>query len=402
MTRIIFSTTYNEPALLRMAAAAGEAGMLEAFISAEVPGDSLVRDLDRIPVVGRRGAEALRRLSANVPSDPAVRSRLFAAALLRLILWRIRFRGHAVDRVVTTPFDWTVARDLNGHSGSLFLGMPYSSEMSLKRASAKGMVTVLFNVNSDMHAENQAIKREARVAGIKARSLWPRSIVDKVDREMAEADFVLVLSDVVRERLLKSGVPDSKIVVIPNGVDTKTFRPGNNHAGADKLNLLYVGVISLRKGIHYLNDAARLAQPYIEKCSVIGGVVDKELIGRTPYLQYEGMKSHSGVATALQAADVFVFPSLFEGMARAVLEAMASGLPVITTREAGYEGVIRSGENGFLVPARDPAAIAEVIRYLAQHPFELCRIGQEARKTAEEYTWDRLGQTFVQWADALS
>ena len=402
MTRITLSTTYNESAILRIAAAASKAGMLEAFISAEIPGDSLTGNLARVPVVGRRGAEAFKRLAANVPRDPAVRSKLFAADMLRLALWRIGFRGHAVDNVVTTPFDWAVARALKGNPGSLFMGMPYSSEMSLKRASAKGMVTALYNVNSNMHAENQAIKREARAAGIKPRSLWPKSMVDKVDREMAEADFVVVQANSVREGLVRGGIPDSKVVVIPNGVDVEKFTPRGNYTNSGKLKLLYVGVISLRKGVHYLNAAAGLAQPYIEKCSVIGGVVDKELIDRTPHLHYEGIKSHSGVAAALRAADVFVFPSLFEGMARAVLEAMASGLPVITTKEAGYEGVIRNGENGFLVPARDPAAIAEVIRYLAQHPSEISKIGQAARKTAEEYTWDRLGQTFVQWASALN
>jgi glycosyltransferase involved in cell wall biosynthesis len=84
-----------------------------------------------------------------------------------------------------------------------------------------------------------------------------------------------------------------------------------------------------------------------------------------------------------------------EGMARAVLEAMASGLPVITTAEAGYGGVIRDGENGFLVPARDPHAIADVLKRLAADPVLRADVGRAARASAEDLSWERHGRGFL-------
>jgi glycosyltransferase involved in cell wall biosynthesis len=74
---------------------------------------------------------------------------------------------------------------------------------------------------------------------------------------------------------------------------------------------------------------------------------------------------------------------------------MAAGLPVITTAAAGYEGIIRHRENGFLVPEADPEAIASVLIELADVPALAASVGQAGRRTAEEFTWDRHGRAFV-------
>jgi glycosyltransferase involved in cell wall biosynthesis len=82
-------------------------------------------------------------------------------------------------------------------------------------------------------------------------------------------------------------------------------------------------------------------------------------------------------------------------MALVVLEAMATGLPVIVTRESGYEGVVRDGVEGFIVPARDPEAIAHKVEVLAEDAGLRLRMGQAARRRAEEFSWQRFERQFI-------
>ena len=94
------------------------------------------------------------------------------------------------------------------------------------------------------------------------------------------------------------------------------------------------------------------------------------------------------IADVYRHADVFVFPSLIEGLGLVVLEAMASGLPVITTPNGPGE-VVRDGVDGFVVPIRDVAAIVDKLEYLRTHPEERRRMGRNARERALSFTWAR-------------
>jgi glycosyltransferase involved in cell wall biosynthesis len=102
---------------------------------------------------------------------------------------------------------------------------------------------------------------------------------------------------------------------------------------------------------------------------------------------------HAEVQRLFQSADLFVYPSLHEGSALAIFEAMASGLPVITTENAG--SMVRDGIDGYLVKLRDPAAIAERILELHRDPERRHAMAANARQRAEQFTWshyrERLG-----------
>ena len=97
---------------------------------------------------------------------------------------------------------------------------------------------------------------------------------------------------------------------------------------------------------------------------------------------------------------MFVFPSLLEGMGLVVLEAMASGLPVITTPN-GPGDLVRDGVDGFVVPIRDVDAIVEKLEYLRAHPEDRLRMGQNARERAKEFTWEQYRATTAAFVRSL-
>lgn len=105
--------------------------------------------------------------------------------------------------------------------------------------------------------------------------------------------------------------------------------------------------------------------------------------------------THAGILAEMAAHDVFVFPSLFEGFGLVLLEALAMGLPVITTAHTAGPDFIQEGVQGFIVPIRDSAAIAEKLECLHREPERLAEMSRQARLRAREYSWDSYEQTLA-------
>ena len=354
-----------------------------------------------MPVLGTHMVRRLERFAPALPAGTPVESHLFTAGRIKSALWLAGLGSHGLDGALNLCFDRAVASRLEPSPGGLFIGQPYSSLDSIRTARALGYTTVLNHVNCNLNTENEIIRAESLSLGIRPRSLWPDWIVRRVDAEVAAADAVLVPSRVVWEDLVRRGVSEHKLVLLPYGVDPDAFAPPHDRR-FDTLRVLYVGQIAVRKGLQYLDRAIEHCQAPVAECLAIGPVLDRALLRHAPNVTFQPQLPSPRVRAAMQHASVFVFPSLAEGMARAVLEAMACGLPVITTREAGYDNVITSGVNGFLVPARNPEAIAEVLEMLASNPGRAQEIGHNARQTALAYTWARHGDRFQQWVGARS
>jgi glycosyltransferase involved in cell wall biosynthesis len=160
------------------------------------------------------------------------------------------------------------------------------------------------------------------------------------------------------------------------------------------LLLIYTASISLRKGFHYLLKAWRAANlqnaelwvcgfNYLPKC--------KEFESFPSTIKFLGPKSHSELMEIYKRAHIYVLPSLFEGLARSGLEAMAAGLPCIATWESGLTDFIRHGENGWVVPSANSEALAEILRECYKNRFELGQFSEKAYETGQQNSWERYG-----------
>ena len=105
--------------------------------------------------------------------------------------------------------------------------------------------------------------------------------------------------------------------------------------------------------------------------------------------------THAEVLAEMAAHDVFAFPSLFEGFGLVLLEAMAMGLPVITTAHTAAPDLIDEGVEGFIVPIRSSEAIVEKLELLIREPDRLAEMSASARRRAREHTWERYEQTLA-------
>ena len=160
--------------------------------------------------------------------------------------------------------------------------------------------------------------------------------------------------------------------------------------------VLFVGSVGLRKGSHYLAEATRILQRRRVACEIrVVGPYRPDVV-RHPAFRgptYVGQVPRSRIVDEFRRADVFVLPTLCEGMARVHLEAMACGVPVITTPNCG--AVVRDGVDGFIVPTRDAAAIADKVELLLSDRALRARMGENARARAREFTWERYGERLL-------
>jgi glycosyltransferase involved in cell wall biosynthesis len=211
-------------------------------------------------------------------------------------------------------------------------------------------------------------------------------------QKWALSDQVLVPSEYCRETSIALGCDPAKLRLVPYGIPEHWFdlmpapQPGR---------ILFVGQVGLRKGNHVLAEACRLLQrrgvPF--ECRVAGpaavDVTHSLFVGPT----YLSQVPRSQIREEFRRADIFVLPTLAEGMALVHLEAMACGVPVITTSHCG--SVVRDEVDGFIVPARDATALADRLQQLLEDRPLRMQMGASSRERAREFTWTRYGERLL-------
>lgn len=218
-----------------------------------------------------------------------------------------------------------------------------------------------------------------------------------------QAACVVANSQGLRD-LAQSSEPDMTIHVIPNGVDVKTFRPRDASARKGPVRLLYVGRLTYQKGVDIFIQALQKIDSEIQfEVELVGDgnarptlermVQKSDLVDR---LHFAGWLDRTEIPQRYQQADIFVLPSRDEGMANVILEAMASGLPVITTSLAGNRELVRNGKNGLLVPPDDPETLANALLELINKVELRQRMGSLGRTLVEKgYSWTLMARQYL-------
>jgi glycosyltransferase involved in cell wall biosynthesis len=217
----------------------------------------------------------------------------------------------------------------------------------------------------------------------------PASLIGQFDREIELADHILVGSSFARRTFIDAGVPKEKITAVAYGADTSLFEPDSlPPKRPDTFTVLFVGQLSQRKGLSYALRAYEKFRGAGTSLVLVGQVFgDGSALKPYQHLyQHIPHVPRAQLRAIYQQADVFLFPTLIEGMGMVVLEAMASGLPVITTPN-GPGDVVRDGVDGFVVPPRDVDALAARLEQLRADAALRAQMARNACLRAQEFTW---------------
>lgn len=222
------------------------------------------------------------------------------------------------------------------------------------------------------------------------------------------AAFVVANSQGLKDLALETS-PNKEIEIIANGVDTKKFNPDNfSHLEGDKrrenFKILCGTRVTPRKGFRYLIEAVdqmrkggdRVSLDIIGKGNERGeleGLVKEKGLERD--IHFLGVIDHDEIPKYFYEADVFVSPSLNEGMANAMLEALAMGLPIVATDIGGTKELVEDGKNGFVIKKRDVQDIVDKVRKIKQDQQLREKMSQESLLRAKKMDWGTVAVEYV-------
>jgi glycosyltransferase involved in cell wall biosynthesis len=386
--RLAVATPYPEGSTLAIARAAAQAGELEALFTS-----GYARGITRwlparlpVPALQRyRGRWSLPAIPAELVHDRAVGAELVRALVSHLP--KMQALGSCTMYAAKVAFDRAVAREVSDPDA--IVGVYGSAALMFQIAHERGVFTVLNFVNSHPAEQNRYLRELAGLRG--GHEFVPDRVARRVERELVLADLVLVPSQFVARQLLERGLPERRLAVLPYGVDSATFAPRPKGRPNARVRCLYVGQISHRKGIPILLEAASRL-PEVEFV-LIGPVVSHDTLRAAPPNAVRfGSLSCPEVAEQMQRADLLVLPSVEDAYPLVVLEAMASGLPVIVTDHVGSSEMIEPGVNGMVVPAGDAGTLAEAIQRLTLDPELRAQMGWAARaRVGWAQSWEAYG-----------
>lgn len=336
-----------------------------------------------------------RRSITEVPEEYIVRHPL--SELLRTVAAKAPLGAVFADRVWEQTelwFDQTVARrDLNGER--VAYGYEHACLSTFQKQRARGGLCIydlpiahhkltaeLLEPEMDRFPETQTAY-DAHL-----RRLAPRRNARK-DEELALADHVVVASSFTRASLLHVGFPEEQISVIPYGA------PAVNtpicDAQREPFVFLSAGTQSVRKGVHYTLEAWRKIAPRNGSAELwlVGHMQlpDRLLANLPGKVVVRPSVPRAELSEIYRRANVLVFPSLVEGFGMVITEAMAHGLPVITTPHTAGPELITHGENGFIVPVCDADTLAEVMQWCLDNGESLREIGNKTQAKAASWQW---------------
>ncbi|MHA1653844.1 MAG: glycosyltransferase family 4 protein [Candidatus Thorarchaeota archaeon] len=205
----------------------------------------------------------------------------------------------------------------------------------------------------------------------------------------------IVLVDPSQKRyFIRYGVPPERLTVIRNGVDTQLFRPPKKRPDDGIVDFVFVGRLSLDKGVDVLLDAFRKYHDENPdtRLTLVGDGILKWMIengnDNNGSIHWLGTIPHDQVPATLQRSDVFVIPQNIGGLGLSVLEAMSCGLPVITTAIGETTRLLGDNE-GVLVQPNDVDAVVDAMRFLAENDSTRLRMGERCRQKVERhYSWN--------------
>ena len=267
-----------------------------------------------------------------------------------------------------------------------------------------GALTVCDRGSSHILYQDEILAEEHALWKVPYYRIDPR-VVEQELQEYEECDLITVPSDFVYRTFVEKGVAKEKLRLVPYGVDLSLFRPVPKRNKT--FRVIYVGALSLQKGLPYLLRAIEpLRLPGFEVCLIGSLAPEIKLVlekWKGPF-RYLGPIPRTELFSYYSQGSVFVLASIQEGLALVQAQAMACGLPIIATTNTGAESLFSDGREGFIVPIRDPRAIREKILYLYEHPDVRDAMAQAARERVQHLGgWDDYGNRMLAvYQNALS
>lgn len=276
---------------------------------------------------------------------------------------------------------------------TVFMGYASAALEALEHENRSGVLTVIDQIDP-ARTEDAVVLSE-----MKRHKSWvlhdydriPPEYFERLSAEWSAATRIIVNSTWTRSALIQQGVSVDKIRICPLAYKPAGAQSNRQFQKRSRLRVLWLGTLSLRKGIVYAIEAARRLEQWNVDFT-FAGPVDVRLPALPANCTYIGRIPGTEVGTQYSSHDIFILPTLSDGFGLTQLEAMAHGLPVIATRNCGE--VVQHGVSGLIVPPENSRSLADALLEISQDSGKLEAMSVAALRRAADFTPDRLWHTF--------
>ncbi len=393
------------PLIRTLAKSLAQAGLLAAYVEAWAASRddprSVTHRLSRLPLPGQN---TLCRRLLDLPSGTPITS---AAVVEEVIRVGLRLSGSRFpietaqlqyrlltrrDRQISLAAAKSVSDDSHAIA-SYGAALELFETLSVMTMSGKALLDYPIAHNrfkNDLMKEEAGFDPEFATLGNKV--FIPEAQLERMDRECALADSILVATDYSARTFIQQGIDESKLAVIPYGLKASSTGESRSRprSVSGPLRVLFVGNISQLKGLRYLLEATSSFSKRNLTIDLVGaatGPLDP-ILRYGDNVKYHGYLTGGALQHQFSRADVLVLPSLVEGFGMAALEAMAQGVPVIATN-TGPSQFLRNHVDGILVPIRDARAIRDAFQQIIDQPEKYLAMQRNCRVRALEFTESR-------------
>lgn len=340
---------------------------------------------------------ALTAYSPEIPNQLVTSLGLFGIVSRMRHTWACS-RGRAYESYLREDGAFASAvSELRLPRHDVFFGYAYASLEALRKERDSGIFTIVGQMDAG-RAHWQAVRDEERQwadFALKS-SPPPDAYYERARREWQLADRIVVNSEWTKKAIAGQGADAAKIETIPLAYEGPVEQHREReHRRSGRLRVLWVGNVSLGKGIPYLVEAARMLIKQPVDFVVAGRIqISRHAIASAPSnIRWLGIVPRSDVPRLYHDADVFVLPTVSDNFPITQLEALAHGLPVVITNSCGH--IIEDGATGFALEARDSTALAETMRRFLDEPGLLAKMAPCCVAVAQKHTVDFYGDRLV-------
>lgn len=230
-------------------------------------------------------------------------------------------------------------------------------------------------------------------------------IVEREEREYRMCDRVCVLSAFAWRSFVAEGIPEEKLALLPLGVDARAFRPAREvlaerqrriRSGAP-LRVILTGTICFRKGLYDFERIARAMDPRRFRFQLVGSVASEaaKFVSKLPStVEMIPRQPQSKLPEWYAASDLFMLPTLEDGFAVTLTQASAGGLPILATTNCAAPDFVRDGQNGWVLPIRDPDAFIDRLRWCDENREEVAEMVDKTYADFRPRDWNDVAATF--------
>lgn len=279
----------------------------------------------------------------------------------------------------------------------VFCALSGSGLQSGRAARARGARYICDRGSSHIRYQDRLLREEYELQQVPFEGIDPR-IVEREESEYDAADLITVPSSFALRSFVECGVPEAKLRLVPYGVDLHSFRT-TARPEQGSFQVLFVGTVSVRKGLRYLIDAFNKLEHPRKRLTLIGPV-SPELESSLDKLRTRidiailGAQPQNRLKHYMSASHALVLPSIEEGLALVQAQALACGCPVISSTNTGAADLFSDGVEGYIVPVRDSNAIANRLQMLADNSHLHATMSAAALRRVESIGgWIRYGDT---------